>query len=182
MSTEIATAIYKAYRNGMIDYETDPKTNAEYDVVYLGEGVSRMAFRSLIDGQVYKIPTGYGNKTINLHEAACSAYFRQNFRRPGIIWPDFKVHKVFYRDDDPEAFVWVSEVMFVEDDNSVSIYVKNRVLSLLYSIGVGDAGSSNVFSCKGFVIPIDLGYHALCSIDPWAGEVVPDGLIEAGYF
>lgn len=180
MSIEIATQIYMAYYTGMISFDSD--RNTEHDVEYLGEGVSRIAFRSLIDGQVYKVPNNHGNQTINLHEAACSAYFRKNFRRPGIIWPDFKVHKVFYNDNYPEAFVWVSEVMFVKDDGSVPYGVKNRAMNLLYSIGIGDAGNSNVFSCKGFVIPIDLGYHALCSIDPWAEEVVPDGLVEAGQF
>lgn len=130
--------------------------------IHLGSGVSREVWKSNRDGKAYKIPFAFERSDLNLHEAACSAFFRQTFPLPGIIWPDFVCHEV-------ADGVWVSEVTcFVDDATSVSAKTMDWFTTLLSELGIADAAPRrNIFSCNGFIVPIDLGYHALVDSNPW---------------
>jgi hypothetical protein len=127
----------------------------------LGCGVSRQVYLHVPTGKAYKVPFQHGNNShVNLHEAAVSAWFRQNYKFPGVIWPDFIVHDVDGQ--------WVSEVTYFENDGSVPQAVARRFEKFLGEAGISDAcWNVNIFSCKGFMVPIDLGYHALCGVSPW---------------
>ena len=143
------------------DLYTTPHSDRETIATHLGAGVSRDVYRSHVDGNAYKVTNAYEDSTINLHEAAVSAFFRSVFHLPGVIWPNFIVHEV-------GPNVWVTEVTYFEHDSSVPAGRMQFFTDLLQAAGVADADPGrNVFSCKGFIVPIDLGYHALISEQPW---------------
>jgi len=131
----------------------------------LGAGVSREVFRSHRDGNAYKIVNPYESSEINLHEAAVSAFLRGIFHLPGVIWPNFVCHEV-------ETNVWVSEVTcFSHNPSSVPMQRMRFFADMLMALGVSDADPGrNIFACKGFIVPIDLGYHALISENPWTED------------
>lgn len=132
---------------------------------YLGAGVSREGFLHKPTATVYKVPFGlYGdNSRVNFEEAAASAWLRENYKIPGVIWPEFTIHKV--------CDAWISEVAYFKSD-AVMDFNDSRyawINDLFYSLRLRDVyvNNSNVKFCKGFIIPIDLGYWALSEERPW---------------
>lgn len=146
-------------------FEHDRIQRNDAEFRYLGSGVSRQVYLHIPTGKAYKVPGLYNDRHsfVNYHEAATSAWFRENYKIPGVIWPDFIVHDV--------DGTWVSEVTFFDHDGSVPNTVMRRFETWLMDAGVSDACAGvNVFSCKGFIVPIDLGYYGLCGVSPWDPE------------
>jgi len=125
---------------------------------FIGSGVSREAFR--IGGEVYKVENDYyatNGSRINYFEAAASAFLRENFKIPGVIWPNFKIHTM------PDGSE-ISESIYVPKEVATypPIGIDRKMTWLFNNLQIRDAAwGINVFYYKGFVIPIDLGYWAL---------------------
>ena len=147
-----------------IDFNCDYVVN-DSDWEYLGAGVSRVGYLHKPTATVYKVPFGLytDNSRINYEEAAASAYLRENYKIPGIIWPEFTIHNI--------AAAWISEVAYFENDSEMDMNDPRYqwINTLFMSLGMNDLwiNHSNVKFCKGFVIPIDLGYWALTEERPW---------------
>jgi hypothetical protein len=126
---------------------------------FIGAGVSRDAYR--IGSSVYKVE--YDNsRGVNYSEAAASAFMRENFKIPGILWLNFILHRM------PDNS-FISESPFIPE-TSESLYYHPQytfLFRLAQSVGIGDFGANNVRVFKGFLIPIDLGYWALTGKRFW---------------
>jgi len=127
---------------------------------YIGAGVSREAYR--IGNSVYKVECNDNSRGVNYSEAAASAFMRENFKLPGVLWLNFILHRM---PDDS----FISESLYVPESGE-SLYFHRmyyHLFRLAQDVGIGDFGASNVRVFKGFLIPIDLGYWALTGKKFW---------------
>lgn len=128
---------------------------------FIGSGVSRHAY--LVGNSVYKVENEYGGgRGVNYSEAAASAFMRENFKIPGILWLNFILHRM---PDD----TFISESPFIPE--TVANLYNHPAYSFLFRLAqdldIGDFGVNNVRAFKGFLIPIDLGYWALTGKKFW---------------
>lgn len=123
---------------------------------YIGAGVSRTAYR--VESEVYKVETNfYAAGRINYFEAAASAFLREHYKIPGMIWPNFIIHTMPNGDE-------VSETFYVSRDQHQNppYGLMRRIDRLFWDLGINDMGwGNNIFYVKGHAIPIDLGYWPL---------------------
>lgn len=135
---------------------------------FIGAGVSRNAFR--IGSEVYKVENDYyatNGSRINYFEAAASAFLREHYKIPGVIWPNFTIHTM------PDGSE-ISESFYVPHDvvDYPPVGIDRKMTRLFNFLEIRDAAwGINVFYYKKFVIPIDLGYWALERKAFWKPEV-----------
>lgn len=126
---------------------------------FIGAGVSRNAYR--LGGEVYKVENPFGSQGVNYSEAAASAFLRENFKIPGVLWPNFIIHTM----PDGEQ---VSESIYVPATEGIYNHpMYKHLFRLAQSLEIGDLGVGNVRMFKNFLVPIDLGYWGLTGKKFW---------------
>ncbi len=144
MSLEIALEFQRMMWNQSLPTDTT-------QFKYLGAGISRQAYLCATDNRVYK----YGHHSCNVSEMVSAAWLKMNRPRPGILIPQFTVYS--------ETLVHgqsVSETDYYPNDGSVSpTDSRHRWFTrILSEVECSDTHGGNVYSYKGHLVCIDLGY------------------------
>lgn len=125
---------------------------------FIGAGVSRDAY--LVGNEVYKVESPF-SQGVNYSEAAASAFLRENFKIPGIIWLNFILHTM------PDGSV-ISEAPYIPPSEGIYNHPQYSFLwKLAKDLDIGDLGPNNIRVFKNFLIPIDLGYWGLTGKKFW---------------